>query len=99
MAFFDPKLVSGVSIPPLGSPGGNVSNQPSKIRCNSKNKIGTWNVRSLYQAGKLNNIVAEMERMNIEILGISDVQWPDSGECPINDYHMYYSGSSDQHHR
>lgn len=37
--------------------------------------------------------------MNVEILGISDVQWPDSGECSVDDYHIYYSGGNDPHHR
>jgi len=34
--------------------------------------IGTWNVRSLSQAGKLENILQEMNRMKIDILGIAE---------------------------
>ena len=33
--------------------------------------IGTWNVRILYQRGKLNDVIQEMERINIYILGIA----------------------------
>ena len=29
--------------------------------------IGTWNVRTLYQSGKLDNAVQEMNRMSIDI--------------------------------
>ena len=33
--------------------------------------IGTWNVRSLSQASKMENILQEMKRMKIDILGIA----------------------------
>ena len=32
-------------------------------------KIGTWNVRSLYKSGKLTNVISEMKRMGVEIMG------------------------------
>ena len=35
-------------------------------------KIFTWNVRSLYHAGKLANVAKEMIRMNIDVLGVSE---------------------------
>ena len=43
-------------------------------------KISTWNVRSLYQAGKLANIAKEMIRMNIDVLGVSETFWKDRGD-------------------
>ena len=36
--------------------------------------IGTWNVRSLNQ-GKLEVVKQEMIRVNIDILGISELRW------------------------
>ena len=36
--------------------------------------IGTWNVRSVNQ-GKLEVIKQEMERVNVDILGISELKW------------------------
>lgn len=33
-------------------------------------RIGTWNVRSLFAAGKLDNAISEMHRMNLRILGL-----------------------------
>lgn len=56
-------------------------------------KVGTWNVRSLYAAGKLSNVVREMERINIEVLGISEVRWPGSGTCRTDNGTLYYSGN------
>jgi len=38
-------------------------------------KIATWNVRSLVKDGKLKNILKEMERMKLNILGVSNTQW------------------------
>jgi len=41
-------------------------------------KIATWNVQTLLQCGKLDNIKIEMAGMNIDILGISKVRWPEA---------------------
>ena len=35
-------------------------------------KIGTWNVRTLYQLGKLENLRREAESLDIDILGLSE---------------------------
>ena len=50
--------------------------------------IGTWNVRSMNQ-GKL-QVVKETARMNIDILGISELKWTDLGEFNSDDYYIYY---------
>ena len=52
-----------------------VSGDESKIRyCKEQYSIGTWNVRSMNQ-GKLDMVKQEMERININILGISELKW------------------------
>ena len=52
-----------------------VSGDESKIRyCKEQYCIGTWNVRSMNQ-GKLDMVKQEMERININILGISELKW------------------------
>ena len=38
-------------------------------------RIGTWNVRSLYATGKLDNAIKEAKDMNIDILGLSEIRW------------------------
>ena len=40
--------------------------------------IGTWNVRSMNQ-GKLEVVKQEMTRVNINILGISELKWTGMG--------------------
>lgn len=46
------------------------------------------------QAGKINNAIQEMERMEIKVLGVSEMRWPGSGSCDINEHRVYYSGTS-----
>ena len=41
--------------------------------------IGTWNVRSMNQ-GKLEVVKQEMARVNVDILGISELKWAGMGE-------------------
>lgn len=59
-----------------------------------KINIATWNVRSMYASGKLANTIKEMKRLNIEILGISEMRWPQSGKCVSGNYIVYHSGSN-----
>ena len=41
--------------------------------------IGTWNIRSMNQ-GKLEVVKQEMARVNVNILGISELKWTGIGE-------------------
>ena len=51
----------------------------SKVQCcKEKHCIGTWNVRTLNQ-GKLEVVKQEMARVNIDILGISELKWTQNG--------------------
>ena len=61
---------------------------------NQERRIGTWNVQSMYQAGKAAYIVKEMKRLQIDILGCSETRWPNSGHCIINEHHIYFSGDN-----
>ncbi|XP_030765261.1 craniofacial development protein 2-like [Sitophilus oryzae] len=65
----------------------------------TKLRFGTWNTRTLLAAGKLDNAVKEMLRLNVDILGISETRWTDSGVCVRNGTTFYYSGNSDPNHR
>ena len=52
-----------------------VTGEGSKVRCYKEQYcIGTWNARSMNQ-GKLEVVKQEMARMNIDILGISELKW------------------------
>ena len=64
----------------------------SKVRCCKEQYcIGTWNVRSMNQ-GKLEVVKQEMVRVNINILGISELKWTGMGEFNSDDHYIYYHG-------
>ena len=60
-------------------------------------RIGTWNVRTMYQCGKLHNVILEMQRLNLDTLGCSEVRWTKSGKIKINDTTFVYSGDEKLH--
>ena len=57
-----------------------VTGDGSKVRCYKEQYcIGTWKVRSMNH-GKLKVVKQEMERVNINILGMSELKWTRMGE-------------------
>jgi len=69
-----------------------VTDDGSKVRCCKEQCcIGTWNGRSTNQ-GKLEVIKQEMARVNIGILGISELKWSGMGEFNSDDHCIYYGG-------
>ena len=72
-------------------PGVNVTDGVSKVQCYKQYCIGTWNVRSMNQ-GKLEVVKQEMARVNINILGISELKWTGMGEFNSDDHYIYYRG-------
>ena len=43
-------------------------------------RLGTWNVRSLYQSGKLACVIQEMKKLNLDLLGVLETFWNNCGE-------------------
>ena len=69
-----------------------VSDDGSKTQCCKEQYcIGTWNVRSMNQ-GKLEMVKQEMARVNIDILGISELKWTGMGEFNSDQHCIYYRG-------
>ena len=61
----------------------------SKVQCCKEHYcIGTWNVRSMNQ-GQLEVVKQEMVRVNINILGISELKWMGMGKFN-SDHYVYY---------
>ena len=66
-----------------------VTGDGSKVRCYKEQYcIGTWNVRSMNQ-GKVEVVKQEMARVNINILGISELTWTEMGEFNSEDHYTY----------
>ena len=69
-----------------------VTGDGSKVRCCKEQYcIGTWRVRSMNQ-GKLEVVKQEMTRVNIDILGISELKWTGMGEFNSDVHYIYYCG-------
>ena len=69
-----------------------VTGDGSKIQCCKEQYcIGTWNVRSMNQA-KLEVVKQEMTRLNIDILGISELKLTGMGEFYSDHHYIYYCG-------
>ena len=69
-----------------------VTGNGSKVQCFKEQYcIGTWNVRSMNQ-GKLEVVKQEMARVNVDILGITELKWTGIGEFNSDDHYIYYCG-------
>ena len=69
-----------------------VTGDRSKVGCCKEQYcIGTWNVRSMNQ-DKLEVVKQEMTRVNVNILGISELRWTRMGEFNSDGHGTYYCG-------
>ena len=69
-----------------------VTGDRSKVRCcKQQYYIGSWNVRSRNQ-GKLEVVKEEIARVNVNILGVSELRWTGMGEFNSDDCCIYYCG-------
>ena len=69
-----------------------VTGDGSKVQCCKEQYcIGTFNVRFMNQ-GKLEVVKQDMARVNIYMLGISELKWTGMGEFNSDDHYIYYCG-------
>ena len=69
-----------------------VTGDGSKVRCYKEQYcIGTWDVRPMNQ-GKVEVFKQEMARVNIDILGISELKWTGIEGFNSDDHCIYFCG-------
>ena len=69
-----------------------VTGNRSKVQCCKEQYcIKTQNVRFMNQ-GKSEVVKQEMARVNINILGISELKWTGMGEFNLDNHYIYYCG-------
>ena len=61
-------------------------------------RIATWNVRTLLQKGKLDNLCQEAEHLNADIIGVSETRWKEDGYVRKDNYTFIYSGDEENKH-
>ena len=63
-------------------------------------KIGCWNVRTLYQTGKLAQTIKEMNQYNLSILGVTEARWTGTGLQRMGSGEtIIWSGRQDDNHQ
>ena len=69
----------------------------SRVQCCKQHYcIGTWNVRSMNQ-GKLEVVKRKMGRVNVDILGISELKCTGMGEFNSDDHYIYCKSTIPQY--
>ena len=55
--------------------------------------VGTWNLRTMFQAGRAATIAKEMLRYNLSVLGLGETRWTQLGEVKLSSgQSVIYSG-------
>jgi exonuclease III len=49
-------------------------------------RFGTWNVRSMYRAGSVRAVAEEISKYKLDLVGVQEVRWGESGTEPAGDY-------------
>ena len=64
-----------------------------QLQLRKKLRLGTWNIRSMLQLGKVQLFGDEMMRLGVDICGLSEVRWNGQGHFTTLDGHtIVYSG-------
>ena len=59
------------------------------LKPNKKSRIGTWNVRTLYQTGKLSQVVKEFDNYRLDLLGLCETRWTGSDKKSLQSGHTF----------
>ena len=47
-------------------------------------KIWQWNVRTMFETSKCDQVIKEMQRYGISILGVSEMRWNSCGKMRVD---------------
>ena len=64
-------------------------------------KVAQWNVRTMYETGRCAQFAKKMQNYGIDVLGISEARWNQSGMIPLSKgEQVLYSGNENEndHH-
>ena len=82
---------------PVGNQAGNVKYATGK-HLRTRFSIGAWNVRKMKESGKLHTTCDEMDRIKLEILGISETNCTNRGSFRTHENKtVIYSGKDEGH--
>ena len=59
-------------------------------------RFGTWNIRTLLQAGTMNSIVDEIIRYRMDMVALQEIRWKGKGDIKKKEFTMYFSGDENK---
>ena len=62
-------------------------------------RAGTWNVRGMTRPGKVENIVSEAAAMQLDVCGLSETHWTQSGEMTIGERMVITSSDQNRNYQ
>ena len=62
-------------------------------------RAGTWNVRGINRPGKVDHIVSEAGAMQLDVCGLSETHWTQSGEMTIGEHMMITSSDQNRNYQ
>ena len=69
------------------------------LKPKKKIRDACWNVRTLYQTGKLAQVVRGFDNYNLDILRMNEARWTGTGKRQLASGHsILYSGRTDNQH-
>lgn len=57
-------------------------------------RIATWNITTLYEAGKISIVLSEILMLGIQVLSLSVISWPNCGNNTKDNKSIFYSGKN-----
>ena len=77
----------------LGGESRKEATKPNILLATRKIRIGTWNVRTMYESGKTMQVASEMRKNRLVVLGISETRWTQAGQFRMSTGELLlYSG-------
>jgi len=62
-------------------------------------KIGSWNVRTMSQLSKTEQVLRKMKQYNIDILALSRISWKGVGQETLDHGYVLLYSREDNHHQ
>ena len=59
-------------------------------------RFGTWNVRTMLQAGTMNSLSEEIEKYRMDIVALQEIRWKGKGIIKKPKFTMYFSGNEER---